>query len=161
MFKGMPIEGYCKSSLDIDCTPVDYEVCGCDGQRYASACEAWSQGGVDLALEGGCGPAPAGTIECGATFCPIGERYCHQVLDGEGELVAAYCNVPATEACMTDVTCACILAETGADDSGTGGAGTGGSGTGGSGTGGTGYQGPLHPGCTCDETSGGPILTCQ
>ncbi len=48
--------------------------CGCDGERYDSACAA-AMAGVSAIGTQGCEPPP-GSINCGAEFCDIDTHYC-------------------------------------------------------------------------------------
>jgi len=50
--------------------------CGCDGEVYKSACDAFVNG-IDVANAGcGAGSAPPGYIPCGPTYCDVSSSYC-------------------------------------------------------------------------------------
>lgn len=83
--------------------------CGCDGQLYASECEAQAAG-TDLNDQGGC-PVPSGWFACGHTQCNLRSQYCqHQVSDVANEPDGFTC--PPLPGCPSELpTCACLAGQ--------------------------------------------------
>ena len=110
---GFYCRGECSYSFPSQCTSAPEtceEVsprpsCGCDGQVYASQCEA-RRAGVEPGGE--CDPSlwPEGLFPCKTTFCDLASEYCMQQLVA-GEFLMVYCDdmplecadLPAEEAC--------------------------------------------------------------
>ena len=83
-------------------------VCGCDGETYASRCEA-AAAGVDAYAFGACEPPPD-MFACGPRFCPVG-TYC---VYGSSDLVGGedtYECLPLPKACAGQRDCECLLEE--------------------------------------------------
>jgi hypothetical protein len=51
--------------------------CGCNGQIYVNACEAYAAG-VDLGPQEGCQPPPD-PFACGTVLCAHGTTYCESI----------------------------------------------------------------------------------
>jgi len=106
--------------------------CGCDGQRYESACVA-AMAGISAVGATGCEPPP-GHLNCGDEFCDLETHYCKHILaHGMGE----------TWACIPFdcpdalVGCACITAPSPCGDP------------------------AVYDGQNCEPTpEGGALLTC-
>ncbi|MCA9623436.1 MAG: hypothetical protein KC731_30655, partial [Myxococcales bacterium] len=83
------------------------EACGCDGQTYASACEA-AQSAQHISAAQGC-PTPAGHAPCGPLFCDIGLEACRETIDLTGGSPDDFACVPKPAGCPTG--CGCNLCE--------------------------------------------------
>lgn len=100
--------GACKG-VSTNCSPEGPPVCGCDGKRYPSACDA-KRAGVDPNQLGGCqAPIPENFV-CGAISCNKG-LICNlnknpQVAPLQPVFNAA-CTTPPSE-CQGKPSCACI-----------------------------------------------------
>lgn len=92
------------------CAPAETPVCGCDGHRYTSECEA-ARAGVDLRVTGGCGEAP-GLIACGSNYCDPRVSYCEIVLSDVAELPTDRVCRPLPASCAAtgsaSVPCSCF-----------------------------------------------------
>jgi hypothetical protein len=86
-------------------------VCACDGNVYASECEAHAAG-VDLAALGGCRNGPPSYAPCGATFCDARTSYCEIVLSDVLDPPTDYACKPLPPTCIADggvePTCDCF-----------------------------------------------------
>jgi len=85
-------------------------VCGCDGQSYASECEAKSKG-VDVNDQGGCASPGKEFVACGSHFCNVLSEYClvsgNDVIVPNDPVAKTYACAPLPLSCST---CACFPA---------------------------------------------------
>jgi hypothetical protein len=83
-------------------------VCGCDGQAYASECEAKSKG-VDVNDQGGCAPPGKEFAPCGALFCNVLSQYClvsgNDVIVPTDPVAKVYACAPLPQNCSS---CGCF-----------------------------------------------------
>lgn len=88
-----------------NCNVVQREAaCGCDGQTYASSCDA-AAAGVDTDRDGGC-PAPPGAFTCGPRFCDRFEQICVETTFGPSSTDFRCEDFPPQ--CRSNRTCNCI-----------------------------------------------------
>lgn len=74
-------------------------VCGCDGRRYASECDAFDAG-VDIGDVCAQSSWPAGSIACGGYYCDAATQFCRKDLtDTIGEEQDDYSCAPLPSGC--------------------------------------------------------------
>ena len=104
---GARTHGTCSNfPAGVFCAPSAEPVCGCDGQNYASACEA-ARASIDFSSNKNC-PEPTGMFRCGWSYCQHGVQYCHAQIGGAITNPGSYtCNaLPAS--CGGVPSCACV-----------------------------------------------------
>jgi hypothetical protein len=102
---GLDATGSCQARPQ-GCTTIYAPVCACDGQVYASACDA-NAAGQDVSDSAGCTP-PAGMFGCGHMFCAHGTQYCQATIGGAAGLPGSYACQPLPAACNGTPSCACL-----------------------------------------------------
>ena len=91
------------------CPAYSGPACGCDGQIYASACDAQAAA-VDVDARGSCA-LPAGLFPCGYVQCRLADQICMQVWKGTGSLDnSMYGCQPLPADCSTSPSCDCLFA---------------------------------------------------
>jgi len=101
----IPEASWCVDRAETCDPDVGRPVCGCDGEVYASGCEA-SMAGVALDSGNAC-DAPAGTFDCLQGFCDAGD-VC--AIERDGDNVFPRCE-PLPEACGAEASCGCIITD--------------------------------------------------
>lgn len=101
---GARAQGTCAATTA--CNANSGTVCGCDGNNYASECEA-ARAGVDVSSTATCTP-PAGTFRCGWSYCQHGTQYCSAEVGGAVDSPGVYTCVALPAACSTTPSCACV-----------------------------------------------------
>jgi hypothetical protein len=86
--------------------------CACDGQVYASACEA-AQAGLSVGDGEECAIPPEGTFACGSFFCHVGAEWCEVLIDPNNEPIGGTAQsdceqIPAS--CAGALSCECLSA---------------------------------------------------
>ena len=90
---------------------TELPVCGCDGNVYASQCDA-QQAGVDIgawadAADGPrCQSTPAGRFPCGPWFCDPNVAYCDYQIGDVGDRHVSCQPLPSS--CGGQASCACL-----------------------------------------------------
>jgi len=97
---GGGVVGSCAPRPD-DCIGEQTQItCGCNGQIYVNACEAYAVG-VDVGSQEGC-QAPTDAFACGPVLCEHGTEYCESIN-------GYYQCKPLPAACEpVDATCGCL-----------------------------------------------------
>lgn len=92
--------------------PVDPSeaVCGCNGELYATACEANQAGQSAHVSVTECSTPPAGMFACGDGYCDVSTEYCAQVDGGDigCRALPAACTVPSCDCFDYNVCGTCI-----------------------------------------------------
>jgi hypothetical protein len=89
-----------------DCTGESMAItCGCNGQVYVNACEAY-RSGVDVGSQNAC-QAPADPFACGPVLCETKTEYCETINSySQCKPLPAACQSPdAMCGCLDDVLC--------------------------------------------------------